>query len=114
MPIRVMTGFALDQSKCLYVHVEKHTFDPIALVGYLLAEFDGSESMTAEIRRLMSQYLASVTSDHPVRNGAEVFLNDLEILAFVLSTGASDRARVRLYLWLEFASVVLAAKVSMY
>jgi hypothetical protein len=45
-----------------------------------------------------------------VRKRIDTFLADLEVLAYVLSSGVSDRARTRLHLWLEWASIALAAK----
>lgn len=69
--------------------MEKPLVDPLVLVGYLLAEFDASERMAAEIRRPMLRADAGLPTDHPVRETIDSIDGDLTV-AMVAMGGGSD------------------------
>lgn len=57
--------------------------------SYLLAEFDGSEGMAAEIRSAMLRAVAGLPTNHPVRKTIDSIAGDLTV-AMVASGGGSD------------------------
>jgi hypothetical protein len=72
--------------------MEKPIVDPIALVGYLLADFDGSERMAAETRRAMLRAARGLSADHSVRQTVDSIAGDLTVAVFAIGNGGNVEA----------------------
>lgn len=72
-----------------FMNLQEPIVDPINLVGYLLAEFDGSERMAVEVRRAMLRAACHLPFDHPVRETIDTIARDLTV-AVIAMGGGSD------------------------
>ncbi len=72
--------------------MEEPLVDPIALVGFLLAEFDGSDRMSAEIRRAMLRTVRGFPFDHPVRETIDSIAGDLTVAVFAIGNSGNVAA----------------------
>ncbi len=69
-------------------HTEKPIVDPIELIAYLLAEFDGSERIATEIRQAMLRAVGGLPFDHPVPDIIDRIAGDLAVEAFAVDHGS--------------------------
>ena len=66
--------------------------DPLVLVGYLLAEFDGSERMAAEIRHATLHAVRGFPTNHTVRETIDSIAGDLTVAVFAIDNGGNLEA----------------------
>lgn len=71
--------------------MEKPPVDPIALVGYLLADFDGSQRMASEIAQAMLNVVSGISKTHPVRKAVAILIDDLQVAIIAMDYGSTGR-----------------------
>lgn len=71
--------------------MRKPLVDPISLVSYLLADFDGAQRMASEVAQAMLIVITGISKTHPARKSVAIPIDDLQVAIIAMDYGSTGR-----------------------